>query len=114
MNIGRGSGPTHGETIGVTKIGGCERLLVTGHQLRIDIKEAAQATTRLLAIADDANALLAEINLVLGAGRIGSATLAPLATAVQSMASGTDPTRRNRIYAALVLVLAAPEFLAQK
>ena len=70
--------------------------------------------TALLAIADDANALLAEINLVLAAGRLGSATFAALATAVQSMPSGTDATRRNRIYAALVLVLAAPEFLAQK
>ena len=68
----------------------------------------------LLAMADDANALLAEINLVLAAGRLADATLAPLAAAVQTMPSGTDPTRRNRIYAALVLVLAAPEFLVQK
>ena len=70
--------------------------------------------TSLLALADDANALLAEINLVLAASRLSAATLAPLATAVGSMASGTDPTRRNRIYAALVLVLAAPEFIVQK
>jgi uncharacterized protein (DUF1800 family) len=70
--------------------------------------------TTLLAVADDANALLAEINLVLAANRLSAATLAPLVSAVQSMSSGTDPTRRNRIYAALVLVLAAPEFLVQK
>ena len=68
----------------------------------------------LLAIADDASALLAELNLVLAAGRLGSATLGPLVTAVQSMTGGTDAARRNRVYAALVLVLAAPEFLAQK
>lgn len=70
--------------------------------------------TTLLAVADDANALLTEINLVLAAGRLSAATLAPLATAVNSMASGSDATRRNRIGAALVLVLAAPEFLVQK
>lgn len=68
----------------------------------------------LLAVADDASALLAEINLVLAAGRLSAATLAPLVTALASMASGTDTTRRNRTYAALVLVLAAPEFLVQK
>jgi len=68
----------------------------------------------LLAVADDANALLVEINLVLAAGRVSAATLAPLATALGSMPSGTDATRRNRIYAALVLMLAAPEFLVQK
>jgi uncharacterized protein (DUF1800 family) len=68
----------------------------------------------LLAIADDAAALLAEINLVLAAGRLGAATLTALVNAVQTMASGTDATRRNRVYAALVLVLAAPEFLVQK
>ena len=68
----------------------------------------------LLGVADDASALLVEINLVLAANRLSAATLAPLVAAVQTMPSGTDPTRRNRIYAALVLVLAAPEFLVQK
>ena len=68
----------------------------------------------LLAIADDASALLTEINLVLAAGRLGAATQTALVAAVQTMASGTDATRRNRLYAALVLVLAAPEFLVQK
>lgn len=70
--------------------------------------------TTLLAVADDANALFAEINLVLAANRLSAVTLSPLTTAVQAMSSGTDATRRNRIYAALVLVLAAPEFLVQK
>ena len=70
--------------------------------------------TSLLAVADDARALLDEINLVLAAKQLGATTVATLATAVQSMASGTDTTRRNRINAALVLVLAAPEFIVQK
>ena len=68
----------------------------------------------LTSVADNGAALLAEINTVLAAGRISDATLAPLAAAVQSMASGTATTRANRVYAALVLALAAPEFLAQK
>jgi uncharacterized protein (DUF1800 family) len=68
----------------------------------------------LLPLADDAGALLAEINVVLAANRLGAATLASLVAAVQTMPSGTDPARRNRIYAALVLVLATPEFIVQK
>jgi len=68
----------------------------------------------LLSIADDAQALLDEINLVLAGNQLSAATTAILVTAVQSMPGGTDPARRNRINAALVLVLAAPEFIIQK
>ncbi len=68
----------------------------------------------LTAIADDANALLAELNLVLAANQLGAATVSTLATAVGTMASGTDATRRARINAALVLVMAAPEYIVQK
>ena len=68
----------------------------------------------LLALADDATALLTEINLVLAAKQLSAATLSSLAVAVATLASGTDALRRNRINAALVLVLAAPEFIVQK
>ena len=68
----------------------------------------------LVALADDAKALIDEINLVLGANQLSAATCATLAAAVQTMASGTDTTRRARINAALVLVLAAPEYIVQK
>ena len=68
----------------------------------------------LLSIADDAQVLIDEINLVLAANQLSAATTAMLVTAVQSMPGGTEPARRNRINAALVLVLAAPEFIVQK
>jgi hypothetical protein len=35
-------------------------------------------------------------------------------SALDGMASGTATARSNRVYAALVLVLASPEFLIQK
>jgi uncharacterized protein (DUF1800 family) len=70
--------------------------------------------TTLLALADDATALLAEINLVLAANQLSGATTTQLATAVGTMPSGTDTTRRARVNAALVLVLAAPQYLIQK
>ena len=51
---------------------------------------------------------------MLAANQLSAATAASLAGAVQTMPTGTDARRRNRIYAALVLVLAAPEFIVQK
>ena len=68
----------------------------------------------LTAIADDAKALVDEINLVLAASQLSAATATTLATALATMAGGTDTARRARINAALVLVLAAPEFIVQK
>ena len=68
----------------------------------------------LLPLADTAQVLLDELNLVLAAGQLSAATMTLIVTAIDSMAKGTDPARLNRIYAALVMVMAAPEFIVQK
>ncbi len=68
----------------------------------------------LLALADTSQSLIDELNLVLAAGQIGASNVATIKSALESMASGTDTARRNRVQAALVLVLAAPEFLVLK
>ncbi|MYM31143.1 DUF1800 family protein [Duganella sp. CY15W] len=68
----------------------------------------------LLPLAGDAKALLGEINLVLAAGQLSSGTLSLLSSAIGGMPATTDAARYNRIYAALTLVLAAPEFLVQQ
>ncbi len=68
----------------------------------------------LVALADNAQSLLDELNLVLAAGQIDASTLAALKSALDSLPSGTATARNNRIYAALVLVLCAPQFLVQK
>ncbi len=68
----------------------------------------------LMPLADDAKALLDEINLVLAANQLSTATVSTLAAAIATLPSGTDAARRNRINAALVLVLAAPEYIVQK
>ena len=70
--------------------------------------------TPLLAIADDAAALVAEINLVLAADQLSAATLATISTAVATLPGGSDPLRLKRIYASLTLVVAAPEFVVLK
>jgi uncharacterized protein (DUF1800 family) len=68
----------------------------------------------LIPLAETTQALLDEINVVLVAGQLSAATLALIKGALDSMASGTDAARLNRIYAALVMVMAAPEFIVQK
>ncbi len=68
----------------------------------------------LTAIAADSGALLDEINLVLAAGQLSDATLATLKTAVDTISAGTDAGKLNRLYAALTLVLASPEYIVQK
>ncbi|MFT5533856.1 MAG: hypothetical protein ACI802_002091 [Candidatus Paceibacteria bacterium] len=70
--------------------------------------------TSLLPKADDVQALLSEINLVLAAGQIANSTMILIKNAVGSMPSGTKAARYNRIYASLTLVLAAPEFIVLK
>ena len=68
----------------------------------------------LLPLADNATNLLDEINMLLAAGQISDTTMTMLRSAVGSMPSGTDAARSKRIYAALTLVLAAPEFIVLK
>ncbi len=68
----------------------------------------------VLPLADTAGVLVDELNLLLAAGQLSDATVALITDAIASMPLGRDGARRNRLYAALVLVLAAPEFLIQK
>jgi uncharacterized protein (DUF1800 family) len=70
--------------------------------------------TALLAIAGDSAALLNEINLVLAAGQVPPATIATLRAALDTISAANDTGRRNRVQAALMFVLAAPEYIAQK
>ena len=68
----------------------------------------------LLALADDTAALVAEINLVLAAGQLSAATASTISTAVATLATGSDALRLKRIFAALTLTVAAPEFVVLK
>ena len=68
----------------------------------------------LLPLADNVPGLVDEINLVLAAGQLSADTVTLIRNAVTSMATGTDAARANRVYAALTLVMASPEFIVQK
>ena len=78
------------------------------------VGDLAADYTSLLALADDAVALVAEINLVLAANQLSAATTATISGALATMASGSGPTRQQRIYAGLTLAIAAPDFVVLK
>ena len=68
----------------------------------------------LTPLADNASKLLDEINLVLAAGQLSPRTIALIRSSIDGMPGGSDSARRARIHAALVMTMAAPEFIVQK
>ncbi|MBS0506613.1 MAG: DUF1800 domain-containing protein [Proteobacteria bacterium] len=84
---------------------------VIGNSLKGDLR-ADYAT--LMPLAGNSAALLAEINQVLAAGALSAATLGQIQAAVDSVAPTAANAQQNRIFIALTLVMASPEFIAQK
>ncbi|MEO6716707.1 MAG: DUF1800 family protein [Novosphingobium sp.] len=76
--------------------------------------EAKADYTSLSSLIADSQALLNELNLILAAGQISAGTIASLKAALDSIAVTTTAGQNNRLYAAIVLVMAAPEYLVQK
>jgi uncharacterized protein (DUF1800 family) len=73
--------------------------------------EAKPDYSSLTALASDSQKLLAELNLVLAADQISAATLAQMKAALDTIAVATSAGLNNRIYAAILLVMASPEYL---
>jgi len=69
--------------------------------------------TVYLTLANDAAALVTRFNLLLAGGRLGADTQATLVSAVSTITATTDTGRLNRVRAAILLVMAAPEYLIQ-
>lgn len=74
--------------------------------------EAKPDYSSLTPLASDSQALLDELNLVLAANQIGAATLASIKGALDTIPTTTSPL--NRIYAAVLMVMASPEYLVQR
>jgi uncharacterized protein (DUF1800 family) len=68
----------------------------------------------ILTKAADAQALVDEVNLVLAAGQLSATSLATIRTAVESISATATNGPINRVYTAILLVMAAPEYIAQK
>ena len=65
------------------------------------------------ALAGDAAALVRRVALLLAGDALPAATLDTITQAVASIAATTDAGRNNRVYAAVHLVLCAPDYLVQ-
>ena len=59
-------------------------------------------------------ALLAELNVLIAAGQLSAATLSLMQAALDTIDVSTTSGSNNRLYAALTLVMSAPEYLVQK
>ena len=78
------------------------------------IGETRPDYSKLMPLVADSAALLREVNLLLAANQVSATTLAPLKTALDTIAVTTTAGKTNRIQAAVMLILAAPEYIAQK
>ena len=67
-----------------------------------------------LALAGDAAALLQRVALLLAADGLSAASKATITTALNAINAGTDAGKLNRVQAAVLLVMASPEYLIQK
>ena len=67
-----------------------------------------------LAVAADAAALVDRLNLLLCAGQLGSDARQQIVDAVAAMPATKDTEKINRVYAAVMLVMASPDYLVQR
>ena len=70
--------------------------------------------TAELALVNDPTALTDRLNLLLCAGQLSAATLATIRTSIATISSATATGALNRVYAAILLAMASPEYLVQK
>jgi uncharacterized protein (DUF1800 family) len=70
--------------------------------------------TDILTKANDAAALVDEVNLLVAAGQLSSATVSAIVAAVNSIGTTTPALLNNRVYTAILLTMASPDYLAQK
>lgn len=73
--------------------------------------EAKPDYSALTVLATSSQSLLDELNLVLAAGQISAATIAQMKAALDTISVATSAGLNNRIYAAITLVMASPEYL---
>ena len=70
--------------------------------------------TREMALVNDPAALVDRLNLLLAGGQLSAATLTTIRNAITTITPGSDWGRKTRVWSAIVLVMACPEYLVQK
>jgi uncharacterized protein (DUF1800 family) len=79
----------------------------TGSDVRAD-------NTAITALADNADALVARVNLLLTGNSLSSATVTSIRDAVNAIPMTAGSARQNRTYLAVYLTMISPEYLVQK
>lgn len=82
--------------------------------LRTGILDVLPDYSAELALAGDPVALTDRLNLLLCAGQLSAATLSTIRTAITGISTATTTGAANRVYAALLLTLASPQYIIQK
>ena len=67
-----------------------------------------------LALVDDSAALVNHLNLMLAGGQVNSANINSMVAALNTIKVTTDAAKLNRVKAAIMLIMCAPEYLVQK
>ncbi len=75
---------------------------------------APPSYTAELALVNDPTAMTDRLNLLMSAGQLSAATLATIRTAIATISTATAAGALNRVQAAILLVMASPEYLVQK
>jgi uncharacterized protein (DUF1800 family) len=70
--------------------------------------------TTILTKAADTVALVDEVNLLVANGQLGTTTVTAIQSAVGSIATTSAALLNNRVYTAILLTMASPDYLAQK
>ena len=70
--------------------------------------------TREMALVNDPAALVDRLNLLLAGGQLSAATLTTIRNAITTINPGSDWGRKTRVWSAIALVMACPEYLVQK
>jgi uncharacterized protein (DUF1800 family) len=78
------------------------------------VGEVKTSYTPWLATAGDASTLIDNLSLLLSGGQFSSATRATITSAVASIDAASDAGKLNRVQAAILLIMTAPEYLVQK
>ncbi|WP_293883367.1 DUF1800 domain-containing protein [Sphingomonas sp.] len=76
--------------------------------------EAQANYAAVMALASDSQKLLDEINLILAAGQISATSLATIKSAIESISATGTSGPANRVYTAILLAMASPEYITQK
>jgi uncharacterized protein (DUF1800 family) len=100
-----------------SSVGGYLNFMMTIISSGMNLNDITTAYTDELALVLDADALVRRVNLLLSAGQLSSANYSLIVSALNATpvtASSSASVKRNRVCAAILMVMASAEYLIQK